>query len=91
MDKFVVLLFSIALLVVADPVPTPAQTDIQAYRFSPCRFWQPSPSGGFVCQNIPADVLLPDARSVVEVMREQSDRIARLEKKVSELESECKK
>lgn len=69
----------------------PCFADFQAYQVAPCQFWMPGPQGGFVCQNIPPTILVPQARSIAKALTEQSDRIAELEKKLVELEAVCKR
>jgi hypothetical protein len=49
----------------------------------------PSSNGGFVCQNIPQSIIVPNAHSIGEVLKEQSARIAELEKKTADLSAKC--
>ncbi len=65
--------------------------DINVYSIAPCRFWAPdSSSGGFVCQNIPNTIPVPQATSVTKILKEQNEKIAELEKKITELAETCK-
>lgn len=79
------------LILVAILAPNMAFADILAATVAPCRFWTPSQGGGFVCQNIPATILVPEANSVAKALKLQSDRIAELEKKLVELEESCRR
>lgn len=65
--------------------------DLQGYNIAPCRFWMSNQQGGYVCQNIPATILVPKAESFAAALREQQSRITELEKKVAEIAASCQK
>ncbi len=63
----------------------------QSYQISPCQYWMPSRNGlGYVCQNMPMFIQVPQADSIADVLKAHGDRIAALEKKIEELSHTCK-
>lgn len=86
--KYGIIFFTLAAIFT---FPSPGFCEFDAYGVAPCRFWMPNQSGGFVCQNIPATVLLPKAQSIALILKDQEDRIAKLENIIAELMASSKK
>lgn len=83
--------FLIIAVITIFALPANGFDGFDVHRVAPCRFWMPVASGGFACQNVPPFIVVPDAKSISDVLNEQNKRIIELEQKIADLELALKK